>query len=247
MHSPDLLQAQLRALGVRAGDVLMVHASLRRLGPVHGRADGVIDAILGAVGEGGTMLMVLDAIGGVPFDAATTPVDVDDMGWLAEIFRRRPETVVNDHVSARCAAVGPHADALLDAPPLHDYLGPGSFLERLVKLDGRVLRLGADTDTVTLTHYAEYLATVPNKRRVRRTLTRADTGEQVVECLDDNDGIRDWKNGDYFSQILLDYTADGAAPVGPVGDCTAELLNARSFVAFAVSWMELNLTDEDCE
>ncbi len=60
----------LRQLGLRSGDLVMVHASLRRLGPVRGRADGVIEAILEAVGPGGTMLMILGA--------------ADDHAWVNE-------------------------------------------------------------------------------------------------------------------------------------------------------------------
>ena len=48
----------------------------------------------------------------------------------------------------------------------------------------------------------------------------------------------DWPQGDYFSQILLDFLAQGRARTGPVGACTAELLDGKAFVDFAVAWME---------
>ena len=48
------LVADLRRLGVVEGDLLMVHASLRAIGPVLGGADGVIDALEVAVGPSGT-------------------------------------------------------------------------------------------------------------------------------------------------------------------------------------------------
>ena len=55
------IAAQLSALGLDAGAFVMVHASLRKVGPVTGRADGLLDAIRSAIGESGTMLMVLGA------------------------------------------------------------------------------------------------------------------------------------------------------------------------------------------
>jgi aminoglycoside N3'-acetyltransferase len=110
-------------------------------------------------------------------------------------------------------------------------------------MGGRVLRLGANPDTVTLAHYAEYLADVPNKIRVRRRYVRADTGELWIESLDDNEGIAVWPHGDYFPQIFLDYRRSGQVHIGPVGACTAELMDARAFVAFAVDWMERELGD----
>jgi aminoglycoside N3'-acetyltransferase len=236
------LVAELRALGVRRGGALMIHASMRRVGPVEGGAASVIEAVRAAVGPGGTLLMVLSAAENEPFDALRSPVDVADMGILAEVFRTYPGVSVNDHPADRFAALGPLASSLLEPTPLHDYHGPGSVLERLTERGGKVLRLGANTDTVTLTHYAEYLADVPNKVRVRRRYVRADTGEVWIESLDDNEGIATWDEGDYFPQIFLDYRASGAVRIGPVGGCEAELLDAPDFVAHAVRWMETHLT-----
>ena len=56
----DILH-DLCVLGVRPGDTLMVHASLRAIGPVEGGAEGVIEALESAVGHDGTLLMILGA------------------------------------------------------------------------------------------------------------------------------------------------------------------------------------------
>lgn len=237
----DKLLEQLKALGIQPGDVVMTHASMRRVGPIEGGAKSVVDAELAAVGAEGTLLMVLGADGGEPFSAQTTPADVADMGILAEVFRTYPGVQVSDHPAARFASVGRRARGLLHPMPLHDYHGPGSPLERLTQLGGMVLRLGADPDTVTLTHYAEYLADVPDKIRVRRRYVRADTGEVLIESLDDDDGIAEWPHGDYFEQIFLDYKAAGAVKTGLVGRCSAELFEAQDFVSFAVRWMNREL------
>ena len=219
----------------------MVHASLRKVGPIQGGADALLDALIETLGPRGTLLMVLGADDAEPFDASSSPVDQDDMGVLAEVFRTRPGVRVNDHAAARYGAIGPQSQQLLEPVPLHDYHGPGSVLARFTDSGGFVLRLGAAVDTVTLTHWAEYLARVPNKRRVRRRYERADSGEQWIEGLDDNDGIVDWEQGDYFPQILLDFLKTGHARTGPVGACTAELFEAKAFVDFAVEWMEAHL------
>ncbi len=237
----DQLTRELRALGVEIGDIVMIHASMRRVGPVERGAAGVIEALRVAVGASGTLVMVLSADEDDPFDALRSEVDVEDMGILAEVFRTYPGVSVNDHPADRFAAVGPAASSLLEPTPLHDYHGPGSVLERLTERCGKVLRLGANVDTVTLTHYAEYLAEVPNKVRVRRRYVRADTGEVWIESLDDTDGIATWDGGDYFPQIFLDYRASGAVRIGPVGSCEAELFDAAPFVKFAVEWMNLHL------
>jgi aminoglycoside N3'-acetyltransferase len=245
----------------------MVHASLRSIGPVDGGADGVIDALEAVIGPQGTLFMNIGARDdwdwvnerpegeraallrdAEPFDAQATPADPDN-GVLAEIFRTRPGTIVSDHPDGRFGARGRHAIALTRDVPWDHYYGPGSPLQRFTELGGRVLRLGADRDTVTLLHYAEYLAPVPEKRRVRRHHLVATPGGAIVrtvECLDDSDGIVDdyakqHEGEDYFATILGEYLATGRATIGRVGDATSELIDATDIVAFGADWMGQHL------
>jgi aminoglycoside N3'-acetyltransferase len=236
----EQLVADLHRLGVAAGDLLMVHASLRAIGPVEGGGAGVVAALEAAIGPGGTLLMTIGAPDdGAPFDAATTPAD-PDIGVLAEVFRTTPGTVVSDHPEGRFAARGRDAGELVRDVPWDDYYGPGSPLERFVERGGKVLRLGAGVDTTTVIHYAEYQADVPGKRRVRRhPLVARPSGAEavVVDCLDDSDGIVDHPGPDYFGLILADYLAAGPASRGTVGSAASELLDAADLVRFAAQWM----------
>lgn len=256
------LTDDLGRLGVTSGDVLMVHASLRAIGPVEGGAAGVISALDAAVGAEGTWLMTLGArdewswvndhpedlradflADAEPFDPILTPAQ-DDVGTLAEVFRTTPGTEVSNHPEGRMGARGRHAALFTTDVPWNDYYGPGSPLERVVEAGGRVLRLGADDDTVTLIHYAEYLAHVPEKRRVRRhRRVHGPTGPviRVVECLDDNLGIVDWHGDDYFALILHEYIASHDVPQGLVGNAASELLDGRDLVTCAARWMSTHL------
>jgi len=239
----DLLR-HLRALGVAAGDLVMVHTSMRRVGPVVGGAATLVAALDDAVGGDGTIVVGLGAPDlDTPFDPLTTPAD-PDVGILPEIIRRTPGTLVDAHPDGRFGVRGALAGELLADLPWNDYYGPGSVLERLVQRGGKVLRLGAGLDTVTLIHYAEYLAPVADKRRVRRVhrvLAGDIVEERTVECLDDSNGIVDHPGEDYFAQLLRAYLETGRAAVGTVGDATSELIDATDLVAFATSWMATNL------
>lgn len=253
------LVESLQALGVQPGDTLMVHASLRELGPTERRGAGVIEALDGAVGPGGTWMMVLGAEdphafvnerpegerealleSAVPFDAWRTPA-LPEVGTLAELMRQHDGTLVSDHPEGRFAARGAAARALTEHPPWNDYYGPGSALERLLARGGKILRLGADLETVTFLHYAEFLCEVPNKRRVRRhRLVSTPRGPQVrvVETLDDEHGIVDFPGpDDPFALLTAEYLATGRARTGVVGAATAELIEAADLLAFAVPWM----------
>src|SRR5690606_31413547 len=239
--------------------MLMVHASLRQLGPVEGGRVSVVRAIDEALGPAGTWIMVLGAsdemawvnerpeperaallAGTEPFDPLRTPAQ-EDVGWLAELFRQQPGTLVSDHPEGRFGARGARAAELLEDPPWHDYYGEGSALDRFARAGGRILRLGADDDTVTLLHLAEFRARLPAKRQVRRhrvVLSPAGPEIRVVDTLDDSDGIVDWDGPDYFGVILREYRATGRVRSGVVGNAPGELLEASDLLAFGIAWLE---------
>lgn len=262
MWSVERITGDLRLLGVTAGDTVMVHASLRSIGPVTGGAEGVVTALDRAVAPSGTLLMTVGAAddfswvnerpereradllaAAPPFDHLTVPAD-PDVGVLAEVFRRHPGTRSSNHPEGRFSARGRRAEGLTADPPWDDYYGPGSPLERLVEAGGKVLRLGADPDTVTLIHYAEYLADVPDKRRVVRHRKVISDGAPVVttvSSLDDSEGIVDYPGEDYFVEILLAFLETGRSACGEVGGAPSELFAARDLVDFAVAWMNHHL------
>jgi aminoglycoside N3'-acetyltransferase len=107
-----------------------------------------------------------------------------------------------------------------------------------------VLRLGANPDTTTVLHYAEYLADVPGKRRVRRHYrVMGATGPvtRSVECLDDEFGIVDWDGEDYFALILKAFLDEGRGLRGRIGNAEAQLVEAKDIVDFGARWMTANL------
>jgi aminoglycoside N3'-acetyltransferase len=242
----------------------MVHASLRAIGPVEGGAAGVLRSLEDAIGSNGTLVMILGARDeydwvnrfpeserhtlldeASPFDALSTPAD-PDVGVLAEVFRRLPGTVVNDHPDARFGARGRLARQLLAEPlPWDDYYGPGSVLDRFTHAGGKVLRLGADADTVTLLHLAEYRVDLPDKRRVvRHHKVAVPCGVpeiRTVSCLDDSNGIVIREGEDYFALILRDYLANRQFRKGRVGGAWSELINAIDLLDHGVAWMRANL------
>ncbi len=264
------LVQEFRALGVSAGDLLMVHASLRALGLARSQgveegAELLFAALSEAVSPSGTLMMILgseyplDEVnqrpiaeraalleGTEPFHYLEAGV-LPEVGWTAEAFRRRPGTVVSKNPSGRFAASGAQATELLRDQPWNDYYGPGSPLEKLCEWGGKVLRLGASPDTTTVLHYAEYLARIPDKRRTRwdYLLATPEGPKHVwIDCLDDAEGIVDWDGEDYFAIILKSYAALGRHRSGRIGASSAELIDASDLVKFGVNWMETNLTAE---
>ena len=116
----DTFAASLRCLGLSAGDIVCVHASLSRLGHIVDGADSIIDALMDVVGEDGCVLMpsfsmagsMEDFVNGEPvFDVRNTPSRV---GLLTEVFRQREGVQRSLHPTNSVSAWGRHAESLLE-------------------------------------------------------------------------------------------------------------------------------------
>lgn len=244
------LAADLRALGVQAGDVLMVHASLSRLGWVAGGPVAVIQALQDAVTPAGTLVMptftlhLTDPSGwrryAVPqewwptiraemsaFDPALTPSR--GMGQIAELFRTWPDAWRSNHPHSSFAAWGQHAEFITADHPLAFSLGEGSPLSRVYDLNGKVLLLGTEVNSSL--HLAEVRA-----------------GKQPVEQFSGpilEGGQQKWVTFDEisydestFPPVKAAFEQTGAVTTGQVGSATAKLMSQREIVDFAVKWWQ---------
>src|SRR5215510_8448969 len=127
MFSRDQLSRNFRELGVAAGDVVMLHASVRAVGEVAGGPDEIHLALKDALTPDGTLVMYascpryVDEVGRgnltpdeeaevlakLPTFDARTARSARDNGALVELFRTYPGSRVNDH-PARFVAWGKH-------------------------------------------------------------------------------------------------------------------------------------------
>ena len=251
MHSRQSLSSDLTALGLARGDTVMVHASVRAIGPVAGGPDQIHLAIRDAVGADGTILVYAscpahyDEVGrGVhspafeaelldkmpAFDAETARAARDN-GALVEMLRTWPGSSVNHHV-ARFVAAGRHAGQLLDGQPWDYALGRGSVLERFLALDGRILLLGSDHDAVTFLHHTEHVGDFPGKRIARFQVPVLEDGARVwrwMEEVDTSDGgaHAHWPDR-LFARIVDGHLRATRNRGGRVGDARCHLLRARA-------------------
>src|SRR5512137_2180369 len=85
----NMIVRKLREMGLRNGDILMVHSALSSFGSVTGGAKAVVDALLEDVGPTGTLLMPT-LTGDRPYNFRTSR---SAMGAVTEEFRKRAGTV----------------------------------------------------------------------------------------------------------------------------------------------------------
>ena len=178
------LASELRALGVRPGGVLMVHARVSALGWVVGGSGAVVLALLDALGPDRTLMAYAgwedDPYGmagwpeewRVAYEADLPPFDprtaeaVHANGRLPERIRTWPGAVRSCQPEAGIVAVGRRADWIVADHSMDDAYGAGSPLAKLIEAGGQVLALGAPLSTLTLLHHAEATVPVDGKRRV---------------------------------------------------------------------------------
>ena len=173
----DQLKAALVQMGVKKGQILEVHTKLSSFDWIIGGAETVVDALMELEGEGGTILMPLQSSGNSePSDWVNPPVapelykavrqamppfnpensDALNMGAVVDNFRHRQGVVISNHPNCAYAAWGRYARLLCNRQSLHFPLAEESPTARLYELKGFVLLLGADFDSVTCMHLAEY-------------------------------------------------------------------------------------------
>ena len=159
------LARDLARLGVRPGDTVFLHSSLKSLGYVEGGASSVIGALQDAVGAEGTLLVptyYLPAgtvkatceMEGYVFDPRSHGTN---MGRLPETFLREAATHRSVHPTHSVSAWGRHAQYLTEAHHrAPSIFGEGSPWQRFVGLDGaKVLGLGISMGPVTFYHVLE--------------------------------------------------------------------------------------------
>lgn len=256
----ETLARDLRALGIKDGDIVMLHASFRSVRPVEGGPDAVIDAIMGVVTSAGGLVMfaswehsTYDAFtaGGLSqlereewpaFDPQTAPVRSTHGGAVGACLAKRPGAFRSRNPDRSLLAIG-SAVPILAHQPLDHGFGPGSPLQGLYQRGAKTLNLGAPLYTATILHYAEYLCEVPSKQFVHYEVPILENGIKVWRHVTqmNRDAFVPGAEGldpDYLEQVIRAYIEAGRHAEGLVGSAQSYLFEMTDLVPFAIRHFE---------
>ncbi len=164
-------------MGVRPGDLLLVHSSLSSFGRMAGGAGAAAQALVDAVGPDGTAFVPVFYWGDEPFDPETTPSHV---GAITEAFRKLPGAVWSLCPTHSVCGIGPEAAEILDGHDKAHPFGEGSPLWRLLERNCHVLLIGCDHRSSSMIHVAEEKESMRYLDRQRTVLVRTEDGARQV-------------------------------------------------------------------
>lgn len=203
------VETGLRELGLRDGDIVLLHSALSSLGHVDGGAEALVDAFLNVLGAEGTLVVPI----------------FGSLGMVTDVVRARPDAVRSIHPKSGVAAIGRHAEPLCrdhwKAELAH---GDDTPYMRILKMGGYVCLLGVDQDRNTMLHMAEELLRLPYLRRTAEATF--ETPEGTV--------TKSWPffPGPHRDFIGLDHLLRGSGTmrIGQIGSSVVRLIKAHDLV-----------------
>ncbi|MFQ6791578.1 MAG: aminoglycoside N(3)-acetyltransferase [Thomasclavelia sp.] len=251
-NTKNSLVNDLKKLGVLKGDMVLMHASLSKLGWIVGREVTVIDAILETIGDTGTLIMPsFTGDNSAPELWQAPPVDKEwveiiknnmpaydpkrtptrEMGKVVDALLRYPGCIRSRHPQVSFCGYGKEAKYILKDHALSPGLGDGSPLKKLYDCHGKILLLGVGYENCTALHLSE--SHLPN-------LPWINTGACVLK-----DGQRKWLD---FKEISYDdsdfkvlgqaYEKETEVIKGYVGAALCRYIDLKDLVDFGEKWLK---------
>ncbi|MCX7625397.1 MAG: AAC(3) family N-acetyltransferase [Candidatus Sumerlaeaceae bacterium] len=159
----ESLAEEFTRAGLRSGDSVILHSSLKSLGAVEGGAEAVVQALLDVIGETGHLLVptftyCLPIWNIPPFDVRNSKSRV---GAITEAVRLHEGAVRSFHPTHSVAVIGPGRDSLVKNHLHATPLGVDCPFDRMRRLGAKILMLGTTQDTNSSLHLCEVLAKLP--------------------------------------------------------------------------------------
>ncbi len=237
----DNLVEEFRAIGINAGDTLLVHSSYKSFGGVENGPQTVIDALLDVLSDDGTLIMPafnFDFCKGEPWDVRHTP---SHMGIITELVRQDPRSLRVFHPIYSFSIIGKRAEYLTKERYKSSY-ELNSVFGKLCQLDGKIMVIGLSyNDSMTFFHHVEELEGVDY--RYLKTFTGMVTDENGHSYEDSFQMlVRDTDQG---VETMVDPMGNLAEEKGviksrTIGEATVKLMKANDIYEFTAREMRVN-------
>lgn len=147
MYTKTDLKADLSAMGLKGTETIIIHSSLKSIGEVENRADGILEALEEFFADG---LLVFPSMSYSLVNAKQPVFSVRDtpccVSMLPELFRRRPGVIRSLHPTHAVAAKGKDAAEFVSGHEKFDSPAhPDSPWGKLYKRNACIMFVGTGT------------------------------------------------------------------------------------------------------
>ena len=233
-------------LGIKEGDSVIVHSSLKSLGYVEGGPDAVIDGFLEAVGKDGTLIFPTLCQNDWEQVYENWHIDVpSDVGLITNVFRKREGALRSNQATHSVAAMGKDAKYITET---HGVTGKriGIFgdtpfaadspWEKMYKMNTKMVFLGVEALYATMRHYAEYVFV---ENCLEKTKNHPDYEEMknklsVYGKHDPNSAWPHIKSVNVYNK----FKEEGNVTESRCGEATLRCIEAKPYVDFCIKAME---------
>ena len=164
-YNKQQLKDQLKSMGLKGDETILIHSSMKSIGEVDGGADTVLDAWMEYFKDGLLLLpthtwKTVNADNPV-YNPQTTPSCV---GLLTNMFMKRDGVIRSLHPTHSMAGYGKNAAEYLAGEEYNNTpCTPGGCYDRLKDAGGKVLLVGVGHERNTYIHSVEEVLNVPNR------------------------------------------------------------------------------------
>lgn len=231
MYSEKDFMEQIRQMGIQPSDTVLIHTSMRAIGPVENGADGVINAFCNYLTDGLFLVPTHTWMSVNPenpvFDVRTA---VPCLGALPTMAAFRKDGIRSLHPTHSIWAHGKNAAEFIAGEELAQTPAPPGFAWcRLADVNAKILLLGVGNDKNTFIHAIDEIADIPDRIAEKPfPVTIIDQNGNTCQhlyaghhCSRTDDVSRQFVN---FEKPLAEL---GALEYGKLGNAAVRIVDAR--------------------
>lgn len=228
MHTHNSLKADLRSLGLKPEDTVLIHSSMKSLGKIDGGAEGFLQTLAEFFEPGllafPTLSWDLVNFRQPVFSVRDTPCTT---GLLPELFRRFPGVCRSLHPTHSMAALGNDAKSFLEGHEKFDSpCHRNSPWGRLYDLEAKILFIGVSISCNTFLHGVEEWLPVPDMltEDAENLVVYDYSGNRIEVASRRHSG----DHSAFYNRVEGLFRENGALSEGKLGDARALVLQAKA-------------------
>ena len=228
MFNYNSLLNDIKNLGIKKDDKIIIHSSLKKVGQIQGGGDTLLDTFCSYLGEKGLVVLPCHTWGNIHEHNNTFDIDMpSNLGVLPNLFRVRNGVYRSMHPTHSVCAFGLDASEFVQGEIGNDsYCGKGC-MEKLLNMGGKVLLVGVSLTSCTFFHLIEE-QTLKDHFWFNDSPTLHKVKTPTGEIIDNPIFYTKLDTSEYFDKALDVVKRDSSTRLGKIGNADCILLDMQA-------------------